>query len=517
MPKPTPDYFRRLGALAAIDNASSRPTRPVLEAFSGVEMATIPVGTAEDLEAAVARARVAQEGWAQHTPTQRAEVLHRFAAIVYKRTAELMDIAQAETGKARIYAQEEVLDVALTARYYAANGPKLLAERKVKGMLPGATTVRVRYQPKGVVGVISPWNYPLTLAVSDAAAALIAGNAVVIKPDSQTPYCALALAELLYEAGLPPELFAVVPGPGSVVGQAIMATTDYVMFTGSSETGATLAEQAGRRLIGFSAELGGKNPMIVTANANIDRAVEGAARACFSNSGQLCISIERLYVDTAIADEFITKLGDHVRSMTLNAAYDFSAAMGSLASAAQIEATEAHVQDAVGKGATVIAGGRRRADLGPFFYEPTVLTGVTDEMTCHGEETFGPVVSVYPVDSTDEAVKLANATRYGLNASVFAGSSAEANAVADRLRAGTVNINEGYAAAWASTAAPMGGMGISGVGRRHGDEGLLKYTEPQTVAEQRFIGIDRAPGIPQGVYRAVTPHAVRALKYLPGR
>lgn len=517
MPKPTPAIFDRLKALVAIDNADDRPTRSILEAFSGVEMATIPVATAEDLEKAVARARVAQEGWATRTPAQRVEVISVFSELVHRNASSLMDVAQAETGKARIYAQEEVLDVALTARHYATTGPKTLAEHKVKGMLPGATSVRVRYQPKGVVGVISPWNYPLTLAVSDAVAALIAGNAVVIKPDSQTPYCALALAELLYEAGLPRDLFAVVPGPGGVVGQAIMATCDYVMFTGSSETGATLAEQAGRRLIGFSAELGGKNPMIVTANADIRKAVEGAARACFSNSGQLCISIERLYVDKSIADDFSERFAAFVAGMRLSASYDFAADMGSLASQAQIDTTDAHVQDAVEKGATVLAGGRRRADLGPFFYEPTVLSGVTDEMTCYRNETFGPVVSIYPVDSTDEAIKLANDTQYGLNASVFAGSSKEANAVADRLRAGTVNINEGYAAAWASTAAPMGGMGISGVGRRHGEEGLLKYTEPQTIAEQRFMGIDQMPGVPKNIYRAITPTAVRALKYLPGR
>uniref|UniRef100_UPI003D8CFBE3 succinic semialdehyde dehydrogenase n=1 Tax=Gordonia sp. B7-2 TaxID=3420932 RepID=UPI003D8CFBE3 len=517
MPKPTAEYFARLGALVAIDNAADRPTRSVLEAFSGVEMATIPVATADDLEKAVARARSAQEGWAKRTPAQRAEVLAAFSELVYANAQELMDIAQAETGKARAYAQEEVLDVALTARHYATAGPELLADRKVKGMLPGATSVRVRYQPKGVVGVISPWNYPLTLAASDAVAALLAGNAVVIKPDSQTPYCALAVAELLYRAGLPQELFAVVPGPGSVVGQAIVAQTDYVMFTGSSATGATLAEQAGRRLIGFSAELGGKNPMIITAGAKIADAVQGAARACYSNSGQLCISIERIYVDKAIADEFTDRFAAYVSSMKLSASYDFTADMGSLASAAQVETAEAHVADAVAKGAKLLAGGKRRADLGPFFYEPTVLADVTDEMTCYGEETFGPVVSIYPVDSPDEAIKLANATRYGLNASVFAGSSAEANAIADQLRAGTVNINEGYAAAWASTAAPMGGMGISGMGRRHGEEGLLKYTEPQTIAEQRFLGIDRMPVVPQSIYRAITPAFVRGLKYLPGR
>lgn len=517
MPKPTPDYFARLRSLVAIDDIAGTPTRPVLEAFSGVEMATIPVGTAADLRSAVARARVAQQGWAAQSPADRAKVIRRFSELVHKNAASLMDIAQAETGKARAYAQEEVIDVALTARHYATVGPKMLADRKVKGLIPGATNVRVRYQPKGVVGVISPWNYPLTLAVSDGVAALVAGNAVVIKPDSQTPYCALAVAELLYAAGLDRDLFAVVPGPGSVVGQEIVATTDYVMFTGSSATGAALAEQAGRRLIGFSAELGGKNPMIVTAGADISKAVEGAARACYSNSGQLCISIERLYVDKAIADEFTAAFAAHVQKMKLAATYDFSADMGSLASAAQVEAAQTHVDDAVAKGATVLAGGKRRADLGPFFFEPTVLTDVDDTMTCYAEETFGPVVSVYPVDSTDEAIKLANATDYGLNASVWAGSSDEAQAIAEQLRAGTVNINEGYAAAWASTAAPMGGMGISGVGRRHGEEGLLKYTEPQTIAEQRFLGIDRAPGVPQGVYRAVTPFAMRALKYLPGR
>ncbi|WP_336819677.1 succinic semialdehyde dehydrogenase [Gordonia sp. MMO-8] len=515
MPKPSPDYFARLAALIAIDG--ERPTKPVLEAFSGAEMATIPVGTADDIELAVARARAAQVQWGAQSPQSRAKVLNRFSELVHDAAQELMDIAQAETGKARIYAQEEVIDVALTARYYAQQGPAMLADQHVQGMLPGATDVRVRYQPKGVVGVISPWNYPLTLAVSDAVAALIAGNAVVIKPDSNTPYCALALAELLYKAGLPRELFAVVPGPGSVVGQAIVATTDYLMFTGSSATGATLAAQAGKRLIGFSAELGGKNPMIITEGVNIDDAVAGAARACYSNSGQLCISIERIYVERSIADEFTSKFAEHVKNMTLAGTYDFNADMGSLASAQQIETVQAHVDDAVAKGARVLTGGRKRADLGPFFYEPTVLENVSDEMTCFADETFGPLVSIYPVDSVDEAIKRANDTEYGLNASVFAGSTAQAQKIAEQLRAGTVNINEGYAAAWGSTAAPMGGMGVSGVGRRHGQEGLLKYTEPQTIATQRVIGLDGIKGIPQGLFLKLTPTLLRSLKYLPGR
>ena len=517
MPKATPDYFERLAALAAIDDPASRRQKPVPEAFTGEQMATIPVADIEDLDRAVERARAAQPAWAARKPSQRAKVLNKFAELVHANAEQLMDVAQAETGKARIYAQEEVLDVGLTARFYAQNGPRMLAERKVQGMIPGATDVRVRHLPKGVVGVISPWNYPLTLASSDAVAALMAGNAVVIKPDSHTPYCALALAELLYEAGLPRELFAVVTGPGATVGHALVEQVDYVMFTGSSQTGADIAVQAGRRLIGFSAELGGKNPLVITASANIDRTVKGAARACFSNSGQLCISIERIYVDKKIADEFTTKFAEHVAAMKVAPGYDFSADMGSLASPEQVESVSQHVDDAVAKGAKVLAGGRRREDLGPLFYAPTVLADVTEEMDCCRGETFGPVVAIYPVDSTAEAIERANDTEYGLNASVFAGTFDEAQKVAEQLRAGTVNINEGYAAAWASTAAPMGGMGVSGVGRRHGEEGLLKYTESQTIAQQRFIGLDGMPGVPKDVFLKLTPLAIKTLKYLPGR
>ncbi|GGF15595.1 succinic semialdehyde dehydrogenase [Williamsia phyllosphaerae] len=517
MAKPTTATFERLARLVAIDDADARPTRPVLEAFSGQEMTTIPIGTADDLHVAVQRARAAQTRWAALAPKERANVLVRFAALVFSHRDELMDMAQAETGKARAYAQEEVLDVALTARHYAKVGPKVLSAKRVKGMIPGATDVRVRYQPKGVVGIISPWNYPVTLAASDAVAALMAGNAVVIKPDSQTPYCALAVAELLYAAGLEPELFAVVPGPGSVVGQAIAETADYLMFTGSSQTGATLAEQAGRRLIGFSAELGGKNPMIVTEGADIDRAVEGAARACYSNSGQLCIAIERLYVEKPVADEFSRKFAAKVSAMKVAPAYDFGSDMGSLASAAQVDVIDEHVADATSKGATVLAGGKKLADLGPFFYAPTVLSGVNEHMTCFATETFGPLVSIYEVDSVDEAIKLANDTDYGLNASVFAGDSAQAREIGAQLRVGTVNINEGYAAAWGSTAAPMGGMGISGVGRRHGNEGILKYTEPQTIATQRVIGIDGIRGVPRKLFLKLVPTSMKALRFLPGR
>lgn len=517
MPAPSAATFARLAELIAIPDAASRPTKPIVEAFTGRELATIPVGTAEDAVAAIERARVAQREWAKRPAADRARIFHRYRDLVFQNRDALMDMAQAETGKSRAAAQEEVLDISMTSRYYARLAPKALKPKRVQGMLPGLTKTVVRHHPKGVVGVISPWNYPMTLAVSDAIAALLAGNAVVIKPDSQTPYCALACVELMYQAGLPRDVFAVVPGPGSVVGTAIVENTEYLMFTGSSATGQLLAEQAGRRLIGFSAELGGKNPMIVTKGANLREVSDAAVRACFSNSGQLCISIERIYVEQSIAEEFTKLFGERVANMTLGAGYEFGVEMGSLVSEAQVKTVSGHVDDAVVKGATVVAGGKARPDLGPLFYEPTVLTGVTDEMECARNETFGPVVSIYPVADVNEAVRRANDTEYGLNASVWAGSKAEGEAIAARVRAGTVNVDEGYGPAWGSTAAPMGGMGVSGVGRRHGPDGLLKYTESQTVATTRLLNLGGPRGISPKLWARLLPPFVKALQYFPGR
>jgi len=517
MPAPSAATFARLADLIAIPDASDRPTRSVVEAFTGKELATVPVGTAQDAQDAIARARVAQKEWAKRPVTERAAIFHRYRDLVLENRDALMDMAQAETGKSRAAAQEEVLDISMTARHYARVAPKLLRPRRMSGMLPGLTKTVVRYQPKGVVGVISPWNYPMTLAVSDAVAALLAGNAVVLKPDSQTPYCALACVDLLYQAGLPRDLFAVVPGPGSVVGTALVENTEYLMFTGSSATGQLLAEQAGRRLIGFSAELGGKNPMIVTAGANLREVTDAAVRACYSNSGQLCISIERIYVEESIAPEFTRLFGERVRNMKLGAGYDFGIEMGSLVSEAQVKAVSSHVDDAVVKGATVVAGGKARPDLGPLFYEPTVLTGVPEDAECYRDETFGPLVSTYPVADVDEAIERANDTEYGLHASVWAGTKAEGEAIAARIHAGTVNVDEGYAPAWGSTGAPMGGMGVSGVGRRHGDDGLLKYTEPQTIATTRILNLGGPRGLSPKVWAKIMPPFVKALQWIPGR
>ncbi|MHC9294342.1 succinic semialdehyde dehydrogenase [Mycobacterium sp. LTG2003] len=517
MPAPSAAEFARLRKLVAIDDVESRQVRSIEEVFTGRELTTIPVGTAEDVTAAFAKARAAQAAWAKRPVKERCAIIERFRELVAKNRDFLMDVAQAETGKARSAAQEELVDIMLNSRYYARQAAKLLAPKRVQGLLPGVVKTVVNHHPKGVVGVISPWNYPMTLSISDSIPALLAGNAVVVKPDSQTPYCTLANAELLYEAGLPRDLFAVVPGPGSVVGTAIVENCDYLMFTGSTATGRSLAEQCGRRLIGFSAELGGKNPMIVAKGANLDVAAKAATRACFSNAGQLCISIERIYVERDIADEFTAKFGEQVRNMKLSPAYDFTADMGSLISEDQVKTVSGHVDDAKVKGAKVIAGGNARPDIGPLFYEPTVLSDVTDEMECARNETFGPLVSIYPVDSVEEAIEKANDTEYGLNASVWAASKAEGEAIATRISSGTVNVDEGYALAFGSTAAPMGGMKASGVGRRHGADGILKYTESQTVSTARVLNLDPPLGISQTLWQKALTPMIQAVQKLPGR
>jgi succinate-semialdehyde dehydrogenase/glutarate-semialdehyde dehydrogenase len=459
--------------------------------FTGQPLADLPLSTPADVGAAFAAARAAQRAWARRSVRERARVLLRFHDLLLERQAEGLDLIQWETGKARKHAFEEILHVALVARHYARTAEALLAPRRRAGVYPlGLTRVAELRHPKGVVGFIEPWNYPLSLGVGDALPALMAGNGVVAKPDTQTALTALWGHELLVAAGMPEVLWQVVLGDGPVVGPAVIDNADYVCFTGSTRTGRLVAQRAAARLVGCSLELGGKNPMLVLADAPIDRAAEGATRACFASAGQLCVATERIYVDRQIYDRFVDRFVERTEAMQLRATVDFTADMGSLASAAQLAKVTAHVEDALAKGAKVLAGGRARPDIGPLFYEPTVLTGVTAEMACHHEETFGPVVAVYPVDSEEEALARANATMYGLNASIWTGCPSRGRQLAVALRAGTVNINEGYAAAFASVDAPQGGMGDSGLGRRNGREGLLKFTESQTVATQGWLGFE---------------------------
>jgi succinate-semialdehyde dehydrogenase/glutarate-semialdehyde dehydrogenase len=501
---------------ARVDVAPGREVRDVISPLTGEVIGQVPIGTADDVTAAMAECRRVQQRWAALPVKQRAQVLLRYHDLVLDHQGELLDLIQAENGKARVWAFEEIMDQAVTARYYARTAHRTLKPKQRLTALPGLVTAREHHVPKGVVGVISPWNYPLVLAVSDALAALVAGNGIVIKPDSQTPFTAIRAFELLEEAGLPKGLVQIVTGPGTQVGQAIIDQADYLMFTGSTATGRTIGGQAGERLIGFSAELGGKNAMIVTSDVDLDRAVEGATVACFANTGQLCISIERIYVDQSIIAPFTKRFGERVAALQLGAAQEYGPEVGALASADQLEKVSEHVDDAVAKGARVVAGGTARPDLGPFFYEPTVLADVTPEMDLYREETFGPVVAIYPYATVDEAVEQVNDTEYGLNASVYCGDTGTGRRIGERLMAGTVNINDGYSSGWGSLDAPMGGMKASGVGRRHGRDGLLKYTESQTVAVRSALAEKlQTPGTDGEGYAKRFTALLKAAKHLP--
>ena len=491
-------------------------TIPVRAPFTGDVLGTIPRCTPDDVVDAVRRARVASSPWAARTPRDRGRVLLRFHDLLLARREEALDLIQFESGKARRHALEEIIDTALVARHYAIRGPRYLKPRWRMGAFPVITTTREYRHPVGVVGVISPWNFPLILGITDLLAALMAGNAVVLRPDPQSSFTALWAAALLEEAGLPPDVLTVVTGDGPELGPPLIENVDYLMFTGSTRTGKLVARQAAERLIGFSLELGGKNPMIVLDDADVERAVDGAIRGAFVGAGQVCVSLERLYVHTALYDRFAARLVERARALRLGPALDYSVDMGSLTTERQLATIEAHVRDAVAKGATLLTGGRHRPDIGPLFFEPTVLADVRPGMLACEEETFGPVVALYRFDTVDDGIARANATRYGLNASVWSRNVRRATAVARRLQAGAVNVNESYAATWTATASPIGGMKESGMGRRHGAEGILKYTEAQTVAVQRGLPLAPFPFVSEPTYERLITGLVRLLRYVPG-
>jgi succinate-semialdehyde dehydrogenase/glutarate-semialdehyde dehydrogenase len=466
------------------DLHSSRASSvPVFSPFSGELLHDLPLSAVSDVQDATARAQVAQLGWQESGWAHRRRLLLRAHDLLLDRRELLLDAVQTETGKTRGQAFEEIFMGANVTRYYAVSTRATLRTRHYRSGIPFVLSTRVEYSPKGVIAVITPWNYPLSLALMDVIPALAAGNAVIQKADNQGALSILAARRAFIDAGLPSELWSVVAGDGAEIGGAVISASDYVCFTGSTATGRVVAAQAATALIGASLELGGKNPLIVLDDVDPKRAAAGAVYACFASLGQLCVSIERIYVHRAVADAFIPEFVAQTASLVQGAAFDYTTDVGSLTLPSQLERVQAHVDDAIAKGATVLTGGKARPDLGPLFYEPTVLTNVTEEMACVVGETFGPVVAITVVDSVEKAITAANASPYGLNASIFTGSRHRGREFASAIEAGSVNINEGYRASFSSIDAPMGGMKQSGLGRRNGKVGLLRFVEARTVAE----------------------------------
>ena len=494
--------------------ATSGRTVQVESPINGGPLANIPQSSEDDVKEAYARARRAQAAWARTSLEERSQILLRLHDIVLERQDEIMDLIGWENGKARKHAFDEPLHIALTARYYARTAHQHLDTQRKLGVVPGLTRVEVNRVPKGVVGIISPWNYPFTMALCDGLPALLAGNAVVAKPDAQTMLSALLGARLLDEAGFPQDLWQVVAGPGRELGGPMIERSDYICFTGSTATGKLIAAQCAERLIGCSLELGGKNPILVLRDADLEKAAEGALRASFSNAGQLCVSMERMYVADQVYDRFVERFVARTKAMTLGATLEWGNDMGPLISRDQLDTVVAHVDDAVAKGARVLAGGRARPDLGPYFYEPTILEGVTPDMTCFGNETFGPVISLYRFHDEADAIARANDGEYGLNASIYSQDGPRARAIARLIKCGTVNINEAFGATFASIDSPMGGMRESGMGRRQGSEGIHRYTESQSVGTQRLLRFAPMFGMSDETYAKVMSANLKLMKKL---
>ncbi|MFT3861601.1 succinic semialdehyde dehydrogenase [Micropruina sp.] len=468
--------------------------RRVFTPLTGELLAQVPLSRVSDVGLAVQQARPALRVWAGLGHRRRAEVVLGFHDRLLAARDQVLDLIQLETGKTRANAFEEVVEVANVARYYARTAAALLAPRRVRGVMPMIATAREQRLPRGVVGIITPWNYPFALSLGDALAALLAGNAVVLRPEPRTSLSVLWGLRLLIGAGLPAGVLQVVVGDGDLIGDAVARRTDFVCFTGSTATGRQVAQVAAERMVGCSLELGGKNALYVRADADLDLAVDVALRSSFAGAGQVCVHTERLVLHEAVADAFLARFVPAVEAMRLGVALRYGYDMGSLFGDDQLRRVCAHVDDAVRHGATVLTGGRPRPDVGPWVYAPTVLEGVTAAMDVRDAETFGPVVSVYRVSDDEAAVRLINDSDYGLHAGIVSADRAAARQLAPRLHSGTVSINETFLASWGAVGAAMGARGHSGTGGRHGAEGLLRFTVLQSVAEQRAGSLGVARG-----------------------
>jgi acyl-CoA reductase-like NAD-dependent aldehyde dehydrogenase len=470
---------------APTSTATATATRAidVRNPVTGEIVGTFPVMGHEEVRAAVERARLAQIPWGAMEPRQRMKLVNAWRQRLWDHQQELLNTIWKEIAKPYAAAFAEIMGVDNLLAYYSNIAHKTLKPRKRRSLIPLVLRGEVHYRPYGVVGVISPWNYPYLLPLFDVSAALIAGNAVVLKPSEVSPMSSTRAFELAHEAGIPHDLLQVVYGDGST-GSALIDYVDYVSFTGSTATGRKVAVQAAQRLIPYSLELGGKDPAIVLSDADLDMAAVRVITGAWENAGQACLSIERVYVEEPVYDAFLNKVQEYARQFKFGA--DINDYMGTMINEREVIRTEEHVRDAVEKGAKVVLGGKRRPDLGPRFFEPTVLVDVNHDMLVMQEETFGPLMPIMKVKNAEEAISLANDTSYGLGANVFSKNLRRAKEIAARLNAGESNINR-FVQGIATPAVPSGGMRQSGIGRRNGPEGLLKYTQPQALMTDTLL------------------------------
>ncbi len=453
----------------------------VTEPATGRKLREVPTMDAAAVAAVVAAARDAQPGWDASGFTARSEVFKRAQKWMIQNSERVAQTICSETGKTRDDAAIEVTVAAASFGFWAKMAPKYLADEKFRSRAPLVfmRKVLVRYAPVGVVGVIGPWNYPLVNLFCDAVPALMAGNAAVLKPSEVTPLSAFLVAEMMAECGLPDGVLGVVTGSGQT-GEALIDAADFIMFTGSTRTGKRVMERAARTLTPVSLELGGKDPMIVCADADVDRAANAATYYALNNSGQICISVERVYVESPIYDDFVAKVLDNVKQLRQGPPGEpGTVEVGAITFEPQVEIIERHVLDAQERGAHVAVGGHRKPGPGRFF-EPTVLLDVDHSMRCMTEETFGPTIPIMRVADAEQAIAMANDSPYGLQASVYTKDMRKAESIARRLHAGAVTINDAQVN-YTVFDAPMGGWKESGVGSRHGASGIRKYCRTQSI------------------------------------
>jgi succinate-semialdehyde dehydrogenase/glutarate-semialdehyde dehydrogenase len=474
----------------SIETLLPSQTRKIIsvDPSTGEEIGRAPLLDETEVAAAVNRARAAQGAWARLSYRERARLILRARALVLDQLEDIAKIIARETGKPTSEAiSMEIVPTLDLMQYFAHRTSRLLARTKI-GLGQYNFMARssyIVYKPLGVVGIISPWNFPWATPLDEVVMALMAGNAVVVKPSELTPLTALKIADIFRQAQLPAGLLEIVTGDGSTGAALVDAGVNKIMFTGSVKTGKSVAEAAAKHLTPVVLELGGKDPMIVLEDADLENAARAAIWGAFCNSGQACASIERCYVHESVAEKFTDLVVEETRRLKQDKALTDAIDIGAMTSEQQLEIVEEHVSDAVERGAQVRTGGHRLDNGGGWFHQPTVVTNVDHSMKLMRDETFGPVLPIMTFRTDDDAIRLANDSIYGLTASVFTRDIARGRRIAEQLDAGTVMINEVvYTHAVAQT--PWGGVKQSGYGRTHGRLGLLELVSAQHIHTNAF-------------------------------